>query len=60
MGIVVLPVGSTAKRRATLRGGVASLHATTGQAFATPGTPVDNRHEQVVRTSTGTTEREGA
>ncbi len=56
MGIVGLGVGANQKRRATLRGGAASLHATTGSAFVTP---VEPRHTLVVRTER-TAQGEGA
>jgi hypothetical protein len=56
MGIAVLTVGSAAKRRATLRGGVASLHATTCRAFVTS---VEPRHSLVARI-VGSTGKEGA
>ncbi|RAJ91526.1 hypothetical protein K377_00292 [Streptomyces sp. PsTaAH-137] len=44
------------KRRATLRGDAASLHATTGRVFATS---VESRHTPAVRTMRST-EGEGA
>ncbi|GAA2301834.1 hypothetical protein GCM10010431_21220 [Streptomyces kunmingensis] len=54
MGIPVLPVGSAVKWRATLRGGPASLHATTCRAFATPVDP----HRTLVARTVGSTEGE--
>lgn len=56
MGIEGLPAAAAGKRRATLRGGAASLHATAGRAFVTP---VEPGHTLVVRTA-GTVEGEGA
>ncbi|WP_372341173.1 DUF6380 family protein [Streptomyces sp. CC224E] len=48
---------SRPKRRATLRGGPASLHATVGRVFVTP---VEPGPTQAVRTTEGTTQGEGA
>ncbi|MGY0490456.1 DUF6380 family protein [Streptomyces sp. WG-D5] len=45
------------KRRATLRGDAASLHATVGRAFATS---VEPGPAQAVRTTESTTQGEGA
>ncbi|MFI5663110.1 DUF6380 family protein [Streptomyces sp. NPDC051684] len=45
------------KRRATLRRGAASLHATVGRVFATT---VESGPTRAVRTTEGTTQGEGA